>query len=89
MSYELAIVKSVGENEVILVVGERECIVPLTPDQAKGLHQVLLNNENVLIPFNEYDKKIYLDVEEEWTESDLEELQGNDDYEIDDEGKVS
>lgn len=53
----MGIVKSVSENEVVLSTGKLEYVIPLSPEEAKGLHQVLLNNEFVLIPFNEYDKR--------------------------------
>lgn len=88
MNYVMALVKEVGEIDVVLVVGEKEYIVPLSPDEAKGLHQVLLNNENVLIPFNESDKKLALNNVGHWFETELEELQGNDEYEVDEEGRV-
>lgn len=88
MTYQMGIVKSVSENEIVLSTGKQEYVIPLSPEEAKGLHQVLLNNEFVLIPFNEHDKKLALNNETNWSESDLEELQGNDDYETDDEGNV-
>ncbi|MGM0924642.1 MAG: hypothetical protein ACQEWW_26240 [Bacillota bacterium] len=88
MSYQLAIVKEVGEKDVLLVVGNKEYLVPLSTEEAKGLHHVLMNNENVILPFNEFDKKLAFDKVEHLYETDLEELQGDDDYEVDEEGKV-
>ncbi|MCM3169473.1 hypothetical protein [Peribacillus frigoritolerans] len=88
MNYQMAIVKEVGEKDVLLVVGNKEYIVPLSSEEANGLHHVLMNHENVLIPFNEFDKKIALDKVEPWHELELEELQGNDEYEMDEEGRV-
>lgn len=88
MSYQLAVVKEVGERDVLLVVGDKEILVPLSEEEAKGLHHVLMNNENVILPFNEHEKKLAFDKVEDLFETNLEELQGNDDYETDEDGKV-
>ncbi|MDM5196511.1 hypothetical protein QUF79_00145 [Fictibacillus enclensis] len=88
MSFQLALVKEIGGTDVVLAIGNQEFIVPLKPEEAKGLHQVLLNRDEVLVPFNVEDNKLEIESTEFWFESNVEELQGNDEAELDDEGKV-
>lgn len=88
MSFQLALVKEIGDADVVLAIGNKEFIVPLKPEEAKGLHQVLLNRDDVLVPFNVEDNKLEIESTEFWFESNVEELQGNDEVELDDEGKV-
>ncbi|WHY71260.1 hypothetical protein [Fictibacillus enclensis] len=88
MSFQLALVKEMGDTDVVLAVGNQEFIVPLKPEEAKGLHQVLLNRDDVLVPFNVEDNRLEIESMEYYFESNVEELQGNDEVELDDEGKV-
>ncbi|RXZ02138.1 hypothetical protein [Fictibacillus sp. S7] len=88
MSFQLALVKEVGDTDVVLAVGNQEFIVPLKPEEANGLHQVLLNRDDVLVPFNVEDNRLEIESTEYWFESNVEELLGNDEVELDDEGKV-
>ena len=86
--YELALVKEVGEREVVLVVGDKEYTIPLSKEEAEGLHYMLLNYNHVLLPFNEFDRKIALNQVEHWNEEYMPELEEDDTDEVDEDGKV-
>lgn len=86
--YELALVKEVGEREVVLVVGDKEYTIPLTKEEAAGLHYILINYNHVLLPFSEFDKKIALNQVEHWNEEYMRELEEDEADEVDEDGKV-
>ena len=87
MTNSLGIVKMVGETEVILSNGKEDFVIPLTPDEVKWLHFKLLSEDELMIPFDENSKTLIEDlpIPSEWN---LEELQGDDSYEVDEEGSV-
>ncbi|PFM75259.1 hypothetical protein COJ46_22165 [Bacillus sp. AFS077874] len=87
MTVSLGIVKMVGETEVILSNGKEDFVIPLTPDEVKWLHFKLLSEDELIIPFDENSKTLVEDllIPSEWN---LEELQGDDSYEVDEEGSV-
>ncbi|MFB7141711.1 hypothetical protein ACFCYN_18830 [Gottfriedia sp. NPDC056225] len=87
MTVSLGIVKMVGETEVILSNGKEDFVIPLTPDEVKWLHFKLLSEDELIIPFDENSKKLVEDlpIPSEWN---LEELQADDSYEVDEEGSV-
>lgn len=73
--FVLGVVKEVGNQDVVLVVGDEEIIIELTDGEAEELQQYLIDQENLLIPINIGTREMYLnDGISEWTETDLEEL---------------
>lgn len=90
MSFSFGIVKEVGEEDVVLVVGSKEYVITLNKTEIDSLHHVLSNNDDTLIPFDEESMTLQLDKASKihQTESNLEELIDDDDIELDEEGKV-
>lgn len=75
-NYEVGVFKSLGDNnELVMTVGEKEYTVTLSDDEMADVEQHLINQENLLIPFDKETKQLVLNTETHYDEEEMEELQ--------------
>lgn len=73
--YEIGVFKRLGDNnELVMEVGNEEYILKLNDEEMDDLEQHLMNQENLLIPFNKETKELLLDTESNYDEEEMEEL---------------
>ncbi|SDI43332.1 hypothetical protein [Natribacillus halophilus] len=72
--YEVGVFESLGDHDVKILVGNTRYTIELDPADKAALEQHLINQENLLIPFDTQTKKMVLDVGQNYHEADMEEL---------------
>ncbi|KAF2427327.1 hypothetical protein ACFRGK_06450 [Bacillus subtilis] len=75
---ELGSIKEVGNSDVVLSVGEEEFVIELSEDEHQKLQQHIMNQDNLLVPINMKTKELFLNVDGQWFEENMEELAGAD-----------
>lgn len=72
--YEVGVFESLGDHDVEILVGDTRYTIELDDADKAALEQHLVNQENLLIPFDTQTKKMVLDVGVNYHEADMEEL---------------
>ncbi|MFC7062609.1 hypothetical protein [Halobacillus seohaensis] len=73
--YEVGVFKRLIENnELVMDVGQEEYTLTLSDEEMDDLEQHLVNQENLLIPFNKKTKELILNTEPDYDEEEMEEL---------------
>lgn len=78
----LAVVKEVGEKHIVVAVNEEEYRMDLDQEMLEELQVKILEQDNLLIPFNTETHQLYLYTDEQWYEETMEELIGASDSEV-------
>lgn len=78
----LAVVKEVGEKHIVVAVNEEEYCMDLEQDMFEELQVKILEQDNLLIPFNIESRQLYLYSDKQWNEETMEELIGASDSEV-------
>ncbi len=74
-NYEVGVFKRLSEkNELVMDVGQEEYTLALSDEEMDDLEQHLINQENLLIPFNKSTKELILDTQPQYYEEEMEEL---------------
>ncbi|PGM50794.1 hypothetical protein CN947_28015 [Bacillus cereus] len=71
----LGVIKEIGEDEIVLLVKDKELVIKITREQVRELAVHVMNQENMLVPVNVKTHELFLDTTERWNEEDMEELQ--------------
>ncbi|UOQ91500.1 hypothetical protein MUO14_12990 [Halobacillus shinanisalinarum] len=73
--YEVGVFKCLGDNqELVIEVGQKEYTLTLSDDEMADVEQHLVNQENLLIPFDKKSKQLMLNTDPTYEEEDMEEL---------------
>ncbi|UOQ95073.1 hypothetical protein MUO14_09150 [Halobacillus shinanisalinarum] len=73
--YEVGVFKSLGDNnELVIEVGQKEYTVTLNDEEMIDVELHLMNQENLLIPFDKETKEFILNTEPNYYEEEIEEL---------------
>ncbi|WP_163530729.1 hypothetical protein [Halobacillus ihumii] len=74
-NYEVGVFKRLSDNnELVMEVGQEEYSLTLNDEEMADLEQHLMNQENLLIPFNKSTKELILDTQPNYDEEEMEEL---------------
>ncbi|MED1558642.1 hypothetical protein [Bacillus paramycoides] len=71
----LGVIKEIGEDEIVLLVKDKELVIKITREQVRELAVHVMNQENMLVPVNVKTHELFFDTTERWNEEDMEELQ--------------
>ncbi|MGR3779318.1 hypothetical protein ACT1UG_27540 [Bacillus paramycoides] len=71
----LGVIKEIGEDEIVLLVRDKELVIKITREQVRELAVHVMNQENMLVPVNVKTHELFFDTTERWNEEDMEELQ--------------
>ncbi|KMY52506.1 hypothetical protein AC623_20400 [Bacillus sp. FJAT-27231] len=72
----LAVIKEVGNQDVVLSVDGKEVELELTEEEAKELQNYLTEQDNFLVPIHVKTMKLFPEISEKWNEEDMAELVG-------------
>ncbi|WP_153464184.1 hypothetical protein [Sediminibacillus terrae] len=74
-NYEVGVFNRLSDNnELVMEVGQEEYSLKLNDEEMSDLEQHLVNQENLLIPFNKSTKELILDTQPNYDEEEMEEL---------------
>ncbi|MED0961196.1 hypothetical protein [Bacillus paramycoides] len=71
----LGVIIEIGEDEIVLLVKDKELVIKITREQVRELAVHVMNQENMLVPVNVKTHELFFDTNERWNEEDMEELQ--------------